>query len=198
MVRSVNLFDVLILGILNFCLIKGIFRGLIKEGVSLIGVIAGFCAASYYYLLIVGIFSNWISNRAYLRMLGFLSVFIGIVIIINVLIPTIKYILGLDFIQGVDRSLGGGVGITKGIILSSILLIIFTTFLPAGTSLISDSQLSRHLTPFSEKLVLIAPQKMRHEFFDKIESYKKAWNSPEHLIGSANQPGPGGQRPMSQ
>jgi hypothetical protein len=44
-----NLFDVSILGFLNFCLINGISRGLIKEGVSLMGVIVGFWAACYYY-----------------------------------------------------------------------------------------------------------------------------------------------------
>jgi membrane protein required for colicin V production len=161
----VNLFDVSILGIVSFCLVRGIFRGLIKEGVSLIGVIVGFCAASYYFAWIVGQLSNWISNEMYLRILGFLSIFLGIVIIINVLIPAIKYILGLEFIRGVDRSFGGGVGMTKGIIVSSTLLIIFTAFLPKGTSIISDSQLSRYLTPFSEKLVLVAQKKMKHEFF---------------------------------
>jgi uncharacterized membrane protein required for colicin V production len=113
----------------------------------------------------------------YFSILGFLSVFLGIVIITNLLIPTIKYILGIDFIRGVDRSFGGGVGMTKGIIFSSILLIVFTAFLPKDTSIISDSQLSRHLTPFSEKLIFATPKEMEHEFFEKIESYKKAWKN---------------------
>jgi uncharacterized membrane protein required for colicin V production len=89
----------------------------------------------------------------------------------------IKYILGIDFIRGVDRSFGGGVGMTKGVIFSSILLIVFTAFLPKDTSIISDSQLSRHLIPFSEKLIFATPKEMEHEFFEKIESYKKTWEN---------------------
>lgn len=183
-----NMFDVLILGIVNFCLIKGIFQGLIKEGLSLIGVVVGFCAASYCSAWIAELLSSWISNEIYFRMLGFLILFLGIVIITNVFIPKIKYILGIDFIRGVDRSFGGGVGITKGIIVSSIFLISFIAFLPEDATIISNSHFSRHLTPFSEKLVFVAPKEMRHVFFDKIESYKKAWNNPKHLIGPVTGP----------
>ena len=172
-----NLFDVLILGIVNFCLIRGILRGLIKEGVAFIGVFVGFCAASYHYAWIAELLSNWISNEIYFRILGFLSVFFGIVIITNVLIPTIKYMLGIDFIRGVDRSFGGGVGITKGFLVSCMMLIIFTAFLPKGTSIIADSRISRHLTRISEKIILMSPKEMKHEFTEKIEVYKKTWKN---------------------
>jgi membrane protein required for colicin V production len=173
----VNLFDVLILGIVNFCLIRGIFRGLIKEGIALIGVFIGFCAASSCYAWIAELLSHWFSNDTYLRMVGFLSVLLGIVIITNMLIPTIKYMLGLDFIRSVDKSFGGGVGITKGFLVSCITLIIFTTFLPKNTSIIAESKLSRHLTPLFEKLVWVAPKEMQHDFFEKMEGYKKAWKN---------------------
>ena len=172
-----NLFDVSILGIVSFCLIRGIFRGLINEGVSLIGVIAGFCAAGYYFAWIVGLLSNWISNEVFLRLLGFFSIFLAIVIVFNVLIPAIKYVLGLEFIRAVDRSFGGGFGVTKGIIVSSTLLIIFTAFLPKGASIISDSQFSRYLTPFSEKLASVVRKEMKHEYFEKIENYKRDWRN---------------------
>lgn len=182
-----NLFDVLILGIVNFCLIRGILRGLIKEGVAFISVFVGFCAASYNYAWIAELLSNWISNEIYLRIIGFLSVFLGIVIITNMLIPTIKYILGLDFIRSVDKSFGGGVGITKGILVSCIMLIIFTAFLPKGTSIIADSRLSRHLTPLFEKLVWVTPQEMQHDFFEKIEGYKKAWKDESDKEANSRQ-----------
>jgi uncharacterized membrane protein required for colicin V production len=60
-----NLFDVSILGVVNFCLINGIFRGLINEGVSLTCVIVGFSAACYYYDGIAAILSTWICNEIF-------------------------------------------------------------------------------------------------------------------------------------
>jgi membrane protein required for colicin V production len=183
----VNLFDVLILGIVNFCLIRGIFRGLIKEGIALIGVFIGFCAASSYYAWIAELLSHWFSNDPYLRMVGFLSVFLGIVIITNILIPTIKYMLGLDFIWSVDKSFGGSLGITKGFLVSCIALIIFTAFLPKGSSIIAESKLSRHMTPLFEKLVLLTPKEMQHDFFEKIEGYKKAWKNASDTEANSRQ-----------
>jgi membrane protein required for colicin V production len=175
-----NLFDMSILGIVNFCLINGIFRGLIKEGISLMGVIVGFCAACYYYDRAAALLSVWISNEIYLRILGFLIVFLGIVIITNVLMPMIKYMVGLDFIWGVDRSFGGGIGIIKGLFVCCMMLIIFTAFLPKGTSYIAESTISRYLLQASEKIIIVSPRQMKHEFTEKIEIYKKTWKMPRN------------------
>ena len=172
-----NLFDVLILGIINFCLIRGIYRGLIKEGLSLIGVIVGFCAGSHYYAEISELLSYYISRDIHPRIIGFLSVFLSIVIITHILIPTINYILALNFTRIIDRSLGGGVGISKGFLVSCIMLIIFSAFLPKDTPIIADSRISCHLTRISEKIILVSPKKMKHEFTEKIEAYKKKWKN---------------------
>jgi membrane protein required for colicin V production len=177
-----NLFDVSILGVLNFCLINGIFRGLIKEGVSLMGVIVGFCAACYYYERIATLLSTWISNKIYFRITGFLSVFLGIVLITNVLMPVIRYVIGLDFISGVDRSFGGGIGIIKGLFVCCMMLIIFTAFLPKGTPYIAESTISRYLLQASEKIIIVSPREMKHEFSEKMEVYKKTWKMPKRKI----------------
>jgi membrane protein required for colicin V production len=174
-----NLFDVSILGVVNFCLINGIFRGLIKEGVSLIGVIIGFCAASYYYTSTAALLSTWISNEIYFRIMGFLIVFLGIVIITNVLMPMIKYMVGLDFIWGVDRSFGGGIGIIKGLFVCCMMLIIFAAFLPKGTSYIAESKISPYLIRASAKIIIVSPREMQHEYTKKIEGYKKKWEMPK-------------------
>jgi membrane protein required for colicin V production len=177
-----NLFDVSILGVVNFCLINGIFRGLIKEGISLMGVIVGFCAAGYYYDRTAALLSIWISNEIYLSIIGFLIIFLGLVIITNVLIPVIKYVIGLDFITGVDRSFGGGIGIIKGLFVCCMMLIIFTAFLPKGTSYIAESTISRYLLQASEKIILVSPRQMKHDFNEKIEVYKKTWKMPNNEL----------------
>ena len=142
------------------------------------GVIVGFGAACYYYDRAAALLSIWISNEIYLRILGFLIVFLGIVIITNVLMPLIKDVVGLDFIWGVDRSFGGGIGIIKGLLVCCMMLIIFTAFLPRGTSYIAESTISRYLLQASEKIIIVSPRQMKHEFTEKIEAYKKTWKMP--------------------
>ena len=172
-----NLFDASIIGILIFCLINGIYRGLIKEGASLLGVILGFFAASHYYAEISKLILIYKSLEIYARITGFLIVFLGIVIITNALIVMIRYLLGIDFMRGVDRSFGGGIGIIKGFIVCCILLILFTAFLPKGTPYIAESTISPYLTRTSEKIISVSPLTMKHEFSEKMKDYKKTWKN---------------------
>ena len=60
-----NLFDIVILVIIGFCLIRGGFRGLIKEVAAIVGVLGGFYGAYRYYQILGGILSKWISTDAY-------------------------------------------------------------------------------------------------------------------------------------
>jgi membrane protein required for colicin V production len=146
------------------------------EGVSLLGVIVGFCVASHYYAEVSKLIIIFKSHDMYARILGFLIVFLAIVIIANALIPMIKYLVGLDFIRGVDRSLGGGFGIIKGLFVCCTILIIFTVCLPRGTAYIAESKISRYLIRASEKIISVSPREMEHEFTNKVEAYKKTWN----------------------
>ncbi len=44
-----NPFDILVAALSAYCLVRGVFRGLIREVASLVGVLGGFwCAYSFY------------------------------------------------------------------------------------------------------------------------------------------------------
>lgn len=170
-----NLFDIIVVVILCYCLIRGIFRGLIKELFSLIGVLGGFYAAYTYYMVIAKPLSRWISNVGYLNILSFFIIFCFVFIIISILGIITHYILNIAFLGWVDRICGAGFGTVKGILIVSVLLITLTAFLPKGAPIIKDSLLSPHVTLVAEKMVKVVPKDMRHAFFDKINESKKAW-----------------------
>jgi len=170
-----NFFDIIIIIILGFCLIRGIFRGLIKELSSIIGVLGGFYAAYSYYMVLARPLSRWISNDAYLNILSFSIIFCGILIIISILGVVIKYVLNIAFLGWVDRICGAGFGITKGILITSVLLITLTTFLPKNAPVIKNSMLAPHVTLISEKMAKVVPKDMKHNFTAKLAELKKAW-----------------------
>ncbi|MGD8721013.1 MAG: CvpA family protein, partial [Desulfobacterales bacterium] len=62
-----NPFDILTIVILAYSVIRGIFRGLIKEMSSIVGVLAGYYAAYSYYALVAAVLSRWITNTAYVN-----------------------------------------------------------------------------------------------------------------------------------
>lgn len=170
-----NLFDMVCIIILGYCLVRGIFRGLIKELSSIVGVFGGFYAAYTYYMKVGKLFSSWISNTSYLNILSFLIIFCGVFIIISIIGVIIKYLLNIAFLGWVDHIFGAGFGAIKGILIVSMLLMILTAFLPKNTPLIKNSLLSPIIASVSGKMSKVVSKDMKREFVAKIEEYKKAW-----------------------
>ena len=86
-----NLLDIVIIVILAYCLIRGIFRGLIKELSSIVGVLAAFYAAYSYYPLVAYLLRRWITDAGYLNILSFFILFCFIFVAVSMLGVVIKY-----------------------------------------------------------------------------------------------------------
>ena len=174
-----NPFDIFIIIVLGYSIVRGLFRGLVKEASSVIGVLGGFYAAYSYYPMLTKLLSGLIVNPSYLNILSFLIVFCGVLIIITILGVVVKYLLNVAFLGWVDRICGVGFGLIKGILIITVLFIILTTFLPKGAPLIKKSVLAPHAIWISEKMVQAVPKEMKKDFFGKLDEFKKAWKIPK-------------------
>ncbi len=170
-----NPLDIVIAVVLGFCFVRGLFRGLIKELSSIVGVFGGFYAAYTYYSLFATPLSRWISNSAYLNILSFLVIFCVMFFGISSLGHVIRYILKSASLGWLDRICGTGFGGIKGILIVSVLLLALTTFLPKNAPIIKDSLLAPHVTTISAKLAKIVPKDMRQQFSGKFDGLKEAW-----------------------
>ena len=173
-----NPFDIIIIVILGYSLVRGIFRGLVKEVSSIIGVLGGFYAAFTYYTILAKFLSGLIKETAYLNILSFLIIFCGVLIIVGILGVIIKYLLNIAFLGWVDRIGGVGFGLVKGILIASILFITLTAFLPKGSAFLKNSMLAPHVSWASEKMAKIVSKEMKQDFTAKLGELKKAWKIP--------------------
>ncbi len=170
-----NPFDIFIIIVLSYSIIRGLFRGLVKEVSSIIGVLGGFYAAYSYYPLVAKLLTGIIKDQSYLNILSFLIIFCGILIVISILGVVIKYLLNVAFLGWIDRICGVGFGLIKGILIVTVIFIILTTFLSKGTPLIKNSILAPHVIWISEKMVGLVSDDMKKDFFTKLDEFKKAW-----------------------
>jgi len=173
-----NPFDIIIIVILGYSLVRGIFRGLVKEVSSIIGVLGGFYAAFTYYNMLAKFLSGLIKETAYLNILSFLIIFCGVLIIVGILGVIIKYLLNIAFLGWVDRIGGVGFGLVKGILIASILFIALTAFLPKGSAFLKNSMLAPHVSWVSEKMAKVVSKEMKQDFMAKLGELKKAWKIP--------------------
>lgn len=169
------MFDIILIIILIYCFIRGIFRGIVKEISSLIGVLGGFYAAFTYYKGAGIYLKKWISDPNYINILSFLIIFISVFLIISALGIVIKYILKIVYLGWVDRVFGGVFGILKGILIGSVLLIIFTAYLSKDSDTIKNSKLFPYFTAISDKMIKVTPKELKDEYQTKRQEIEKAW-----------------------
>jgi membrane protein required for colicin V production len=172
---TMNFFDVITIVILAYCIIRGVFRGLLKELSSIIGVFGGFYAAYTYYMVLAKPLSKWVSNTGYLNILSFIIIFCVVFLIISILGVIINYLLKLALLGWMDRFSGALFGALKGLLIVSVLLIALTAFLPKGSPFIKNSLLSPHIALISEKMAKVVSKDMKHDFMAKIVELKKIW-----------------------
>ncbi len=171
-----NFLDIFIVIILAYCLIRGIFSGLIRELSAIVGVFAGFYGAYTYYPEVAKLLSRWISDTAYLNILSFLIIFCLLFILVSILGVIIKYVLKIAFLGWVDRICGAGFGAVKGILIVSVILITLTAFLSKGTPVIRDSLLAPHVTLISQNMAKVVSKDMKKAFYAKLTELRKTWD----------------------
>ncbi len=170
-----NAFDILIVVVVSYGLIRGLFRGLVKEVASILGVIGGFFAAYLYYEPVAGWLTALVSNPGYRKILAFMILFCGVLIVVNLIAIVLKYLLNLIFLGWLDRLGGVGFGLVKGVLIVSVVFMALTAFLPKGAPIIKDSVGAPYVAWVSEHLATTLSSDIKREFALKLGELKKAW-----------------------
>ncbi len=171
-----NTFDVIVVVILAYSLLRGLFRGLLKEAASVAGVLGGFFLAYGFYATVAGYLTGLVSNPAYRNILAFLAIFCLVVIAVNVVAVIVKYLMRIVFLGWLDR-LGGFVfGAAKGVLIVSVIFLALTAFLPKGTPLIRDSATAPFVAVVAENLAALISSDIKSEFTSKLDALKKGWD----------------------
>jgi membrane protein required for colicin V production len=171
-----NLLDFVIIALLLFSLIRGVFRGLIKELSSIVGVLGGFYAAYTYYPVAAKQISSWMSHPTYANIVGFMAIFIAVCIVVAIAASLIKYLMKLTFLGWADRLGGALVGTVKGAIVALVIVMMLTAFLPNNASVLRDSMAARHLLRVCEPLVAVVSKEMKTLIIPKIKELNQTWN----------------------
>ncbi|NNF99578.1 MAG: CvpA family protein [Desulfobacteraceae bacterium] len=170
-----NLLDIIVIIILAYCLTRGIFRGIIRELSSIIGVLTGFYAAYTYYPMATKWMGSWLVETKHIEIISFFLIFLVVFAIISIVGIIIKYVLNIAFLGWIDRICGFFFGALKGILIVTVLLIGLTAFLPQGDPLVKNSVIYPHLTIISENVALVITNDLKRQYGSKIRVLKKEW-----------------------
>jgi membrane protein required for colicin V production len=171
----VNALDIITALIVGFCLIRGVFRGIIKEITSILGVFIGFYAAYIYYPILARWLSDLIANRSYSHIISFFLIFVTVLLAVGFVGMILRHLLKAAALGWADRILGGTFAMVKAVLIVSVLLIALTTFLPENAPVIKNSLLAPRVSAISEKLVAVVPGEMKERFRNNIRALRISW-----------------------
>ncbi len=162
-------FDLVVLVIVLFCMIRGVFRGLIREVSGIVAVIAGFYGAFTYYWILSPYLTFMIETPAIQHLVSFGLLFCGIVIVVGLTAALIRKLMHVVFLGWVDRTFGLIFGTAKGVLIVSVLFIMLTAFLPAGAStMMTRSETAPYISTISRTMTLFISSNLRIDFLDRL------------------------------
>ncbi|HAG72493.1 MAG TPA: colicin V production CvpA [Gammaproteobacteria bacterium] len=148
-----NEVDAIILVIIGLSCLFGIWRGLVKEVLSLMTWIAALTLARLYSGVFADFMVNLITNESARYVTAFAIVFVLVMMIGTLINHLISKLLTITGLKLVDRLLGGAFGVVRGSVIVVVILFITGAFvnkmpqwqesqlIPYGLSLIEWTQL---------------------------------------------------------
>lgn len=170
-----NGFDIAMVVIISFCLIRGLFKGFIGEISGIIGVVAGFYGAYTYYPMITPYAEPWINSPGVRNLMAFFLLFCAILIAISFISLLISKVLKLVFLGWVDRTFGLAFGAAKGVLVVSVLFIMITSFLPKNSNILTGSKFSPYVADVSRAMIVFVSKNDRVNFLKQLEGIQKFW-----------------------
>lgn len=125
--------DIIVLGIVGVSLLVGLWRGLVKEALSLACWIAAVVLAVLFNARVAAYLDDWVANPGLQRIVAFVLIFVVTVFaggIVSTLVSKLTSAVGL---QAADRALGGVFGLARGLVIVTLGVMLtapFETFRP--------------------------------------------------------------------
>jgi membrane protein required for colicin V production len=187
-----NLLDIIIVAGLIFLTLRGIFRGLFREMGSLAGVIIGIWLANVYQPQMTQYVSAYLPSSKFLPLISFGVIFTIVFLLCNLAGWGLKVMMEKVFFGWADRTMGAGLAIIKGIIITYFGIVLLTIYVPSKAPLIASSTLAPFIvTSYQSMVSIISPgsyQRLKRKF---LETKKGIVNVvPEKTKTSAGKDGP--------
>ncbi len=165
---SITPLDVLMALIILFFVSLGVYRGLFREILSLIGFVAGVYLAAYYYAPLAKWALQWFpSFPALVSVFSFFLIFIAVVSLMALLGVIFRKLLVLGNLNVMDRVLGGAFGLLKAFLLNAFIVIILVSLVPWGGKMVKRSPLARGTQYLTRTALQFAPPELKNKFLTR-------------------------------
>ena len=188
---SLNVFDIIVLGIVGYGMFRGYKKGMLTSVVGIIGIVAGIVLGVNFSYVFKGFFAGIFDIAPqYITLLSFALVFVIVLIIITFIFRFLEDLLA-RLNLGINNALGALTGgYFAAIVLSVIIMILRPINVPSQTS-VSDSLTYNYLRTFAVDNAKVAVKILPLA----KDALKQLDNLVKDKVGQPKAPSPVNQEP---
>ncbi len=123
-------------------MVLSLWRGFVREIISLIGLMAAFLAASRTSGMAANLMHGWISNTTAANITGFALVFVAVMVVVALAGALVRKLVDMADLTATDRTLGMFFGFARGLLLIGLFFLIYTSYTKPDTPWMKQSMLA--------------------------------------------------------
>jgi len=173
-----NILDIVIIAIAVLATARGLFKGLVRELVSLSSIALGIFLASRFHGLLEPYLTQYVGGETTTMAASYLIIFLGTVFLTWLLARLFREATDNSLAGNIDTALGGLFGFMEGVLISLVLVLMLGTFL-SSADFYKNSTLTPRLLPTAALVADFLPQELVEAVNDSGNALPKAPQTEE-------------------
>jgi membrane protein required for colicin V production len=175
-----NWLDLLLILILALSIAASFAKGLTREIIGLVAAVAALFCGAWFYRMAGALVRPMVGSRGVANLIGFLLI-VAVVIVLGLMISwgvgALMKAVGLSWL---DRLLGAGFGVARGVVVSIALIMAIVAFAPVKDlktppKAVVDSRIAPYIIDAAHVVTMAAPKELREEFARRYNQVKRIW-----------------------
>jgi membrane protein required for colicin V production len=179
-----SLADWIILAFLIFSVVGAAMEGFFHEAFHLAGLVVGFLLAAWQYHRLAGWLNSFLKSAWVGEIAAFLIIFFLVLILAGLAGRLARWMMKKVGLTLIDRFLGAVLGLLRGALVVSIVLMAMAAFAPAAKWL-DESQLAPYFLVGGRAAIWLAPSELRQRFYQGLD-YMRSAAAVEHAKPAAS------------
>lgn len=153
--------DYILIGILGFFALIGLFRGLVNQLFSLVGLVAGFILAKVFYGTVM---TNLGFHFFLAEIVSFVLIFVSVLLCAKAIGFLVEKVMKLAKLSLFNRVCGLLLGLIKGFALCALVITIMLLVYPEGEKFVRSSPVAGYFFRAGGAIYRIIPDDIKGEF----------------------------------
>ena len=145
-----NFFDYILIAVVGLSMVLSLWRGFVREMISLVGLVLAFFLASRFAGDASGFLDQWIAQKNLANIAAFVLIFVLVMFAVGVIGFIVRKLVDMAALTATDRTLGMLFGAARGMLLIGTAFLMYTAYAKPDLPFLQQSLLTPYAIQLSE------------------------------------------------